>query len=104
LQVYIKQIVHHGIAREFYYQLSLTLTLTLFIFLFLSVSVCLSLIIFLTFVSASQKNPAAPSLATECFAGAAPSLATSHLLYRLHQRFPTCGTRTTSGTQRCFIL
>ena len=82
MQVYIKQFLHHGIARDFYYQLSLTLTL--FIFLFISVSVCLSLIIFLTFVSASQKNPAAPSLATKCFAGVAPSFATSHLLYRLH--------------------
>ncbi len=62
---------------------SLSLSLSLFI-LFNSVSVCLSLITFLTFVSASQKNPAAPSLATKCFAGVAPSLATSHLLYRLH--------------------
>jgi hypothetical protein len=69
------------VARDFYYQLSLSVFLSLSLSLFISLCLCLSISLYLS-PSASLENACSSKIGDIILAAAAPSLATTHLLYR----------------------
>jgi hypothetical protein len=89
MSVHIVIVGHHGVARDSYCQLSLSLSLFISLSIYFSLSVFLSLS-FSLYLShsislspyASLENACSSKIGDIMLAAAAPSLVTTHLLYR----------------------